>query len=203
MYMSNLWVTFSTDSSGSFTELSGNIIYNVNNIYNFNGNVIDTTSNFIIYELSNNPIQGHVSLEASNWKQLTLNNNLAPFQGYWLGGINTILPEITELLLISFYHGPLENSTYENDVTNTDGSIVSILRIIIVDKLLNPERLIGKYVDFTSQSGSNIEILEYISELLLDSGAHAYYFKISDTYNTEVTVVTMGETLNIPVITEQ
>ena len=94
MYMSNLWVTFSTDSSGSFTELSGNIIYNVNNLYNFNGNLVDITSHFIIYELSNNPIQGGVSLQANNWKQLKLNNILNPFQGYWLGGINTNLPLI-------------------------------------------------------------------------------------------------------------
>ena len=90
--MSNLWITFSTDSSGSFTELSGNIIYNLNNLYNFNGNLVDTTSDFIIYELSNNPIQGGVSLQANNWKQLNLNTILNPFQGYWLGGINTNLP---------------------------------------------------------------------------------------------------------------
>ena len=91
--MSNLWVTFSTDSSGSFTELSGNIIYNLNNLYNFNGNLVDTTSDFIIYELSNNPIQGGVSLQPNNWKQLNLNTILNPFQGYWLGGINTTLPQ--------------------------------------------------------------------------------------------------------------
>jgi surface protein len=92
--MSNLWVTFSTDSSGSFTELSGNIIYNLNNLYNFNGNLVDTTSDFIIYELSNNPIQGNVSLQANNWKQSNINTILNPFQGYWLGGINTNLPQI-------------------------------------------------------------------------------------------------------------
>ncbi|MHC5089063.1 MAG: BspA family leucine-rich repeat surface protein, partial [Planctomycetota bacterium] len=93
--MSNLWATFSTDSSGSFTELSGNIIYNVNNLYNFNGNLVDITSHFIIYELSNNPIQAGVSLQANNWKQLNLNAILNPFQGYWLGGINTKLPLFT------------------------------------------------------------------------------------------------------------
>ena len=92
--MTNLWVTFSTDSSGSFSELSGNIIYNVNNLYNFNGNLLDTSSDFIIYELSNNPIQANVSLQDSNWKQLNLNTILNPFQGYWLGGINTNLPQI-------------------------------------------------------------------------------------------------------------
>jgi len=92
--MTNLWLTFSTDISTNFTESSGNIIYNLNKLYNFNGNIIDTTSNFIIYELSNNPIQGDVSLQASNWNQLSLNNNLSPFQGYWLGGINTNLPLI-------------------------------------------------------------------------------------------------------------
>jgi len=92
--MTNLWVTFSTDSSGNFSELSGNIIYNVNNLYNFNGNLVDTSSNFIIYELSNNPIQANVLLQHSNWKQLNLNTNLNPFQGYWLGGINTNLPQI-------------------------------------------------------------------------------------------------------------
>jgi len=92
--MTNLWVTFSTDISRSFTEISGNIIYNLNNIYNFNGNVIDTTSNFIIYELSNNPIQSGIQLKTNNWKQLNLNTILNPFQGYWLGGINTNLPQI-------------------------------------------------------------------------------------------------------------
>ena len=94
MYMSNFWLTFSTDSSRSFTELSGNIIYNVNILYNFNGNLVDTSSNFIIYELSNNPIQGNVSLKSSNWKELNLDTILNPFQGYWLGGINTNLPQI-------------------------------------------------------------------------------------------------------------
>ena len=90
--MTNLWVTFSADSSGSFIELSGNIIYNLNNLYNFNGNILDTTSDFIIHELTNNPIQSDVSLQANNWKQLNLNTILNPFQGYWLGGINTNLP---------------------------------------------------------------------------------------------------------------
>ena len=92
MYMSKLWVTFSADSSGSFSELSNNIIYNLNNLYNFNGNLLDITSDFIIYELSNNPIQSDISLQANNWKQLNLNTILNPFQGYWLGGINTNLP---------------------------------------------------------------------------------------------------------------
>ena len=92
--MTNLWVKFSTDSSGSFTELSGNIIYNVNNLYNFNGNLVYTSSNFIIYELTNNPIQANVTLQDTNWKQLNLNTILNPFQGYWLGGINTNLPQI-------------------------------------------------------------------------------------------------------------
>ena len=132
MYMANLWVTFSTDSSGTFTELSGNIIYNVNNSYNFNGNLVDTTSNFIIYELTNNPIRTDVSLQANNWKKLNLNTILNPFQGYWLGGINTKLPEIfttTEELnsalniwgikpiLISNLYGSIENWDVGN-VTN-------------------------------------------------------------------------------------
>ena len=145
--MSNLWVTFSTDSSGSFTELSGNIIYNLNNLYNFNGNLVDTTSDFIIYELSNNPIQGNVSLQANNWKQLTLNNNLAPFQGYWLGGINTNLPQpfssglglirevnnwLTNPIPVTNIYGLIENwnvgnvrdmSTVFMDATSFDGNI--------------------------------------------------------------------------------
>ena len=99
--MTNLWVTFSTDSSVSFGELSGNIIYNVNNLYNFNGNLVDTSSNFIIYELTNNPIQANVTLQDTNWKQLNLNTILNPFQGYWLGGINTNLPQITLKYTIS------------------------------------------------------------------------------------------------------
>jgi hypothetical protein len=88
---SNLWVTFSTDISGNFSKISGNIIYNLNHIYNFNGNVIDTTSNFIIYELTNNPIQSGIPLEANNWKKLNFSDNLLPLQGYWLGGINTLV----------------------------------------------------------------------------------------------------------------
>ena len=210
MYMSNLWVTFSTDSSGSFTELSGNIIYNVNNLYNFNGNVIDTTSNFIIYELSNNPIQTDISLQASNWKQLSLNNNLTPFQGYWLGGINTILPgintilpEITELLLTSFYYGPLSGSVYESDLTNhTDAT--NILRISLSEKIQSPETLKNKYMNFSNYGGYGgiyIEIFEYISEKQNGFNNYSYFFKITDHLTTEVQQP-LGETL-IPVITSE
>ena len=132
--MTNLWVTFSTDISTNFTESSGNIIYNLNNIYNFNGNVIDTTSNFIIYELSNNPIQSGISLQTNNWKQLTLNNNLSPFQGYWLGGINTInynvsffygnklsYPQYFNTTNMPWYSGTipfLEATNYDNTLVN-------------------------------------------------------------------------------------
>ena len=120
--MTNLWVTFSTDISRSFTEISGNIIYNLNNIYNFNGNVIDTTSNFIIYELSNNPIQSGIQLKTNNWKQLTLNNNLSPFQGYWLGGINTNLPQIFTYIY--------ELQTAVIDWTNNPIPVVNIYGLI-------------------------------------------------------------------------
>jgi surface protein len=120
--MSNLWVTFSTDISGTFTELSGNIIYNLNNLYNFNGNLVDTTSNFIIYELSNNPIQGGVPLQTSNWNQFNSNTNLSPFQGYWLGGINTNLPQI--------FTSNTELQTEVNNWTNNPIPVVNIYGLI-------------------------------------------------------------------------
>ena len=204
--MTNLWVTFSTDISGSFSELSGNIIYNVNNLYNFNGNIIDTRSNFTIYELSNNPIQGGVPLQPNNWKQLTINTNLSPFQGYWLGQINTKLPEITELtelLVKSFYYGPLTGSGYEYDLPSNDTTnITNILRISLSEKIQSPETLKNKYMDFSNHSGIFIKISDHIVEQPYSS-VYIYFFKITNDSITENTAITIDGTLNIPVITSE
>tara|TARA_Y100000389_G_scaffold661_2_gene670 strand:- start:5903 stop:6526 length:624 start_codon:yes stop_codon:yes gene_type:complete len=178
--MSNLWVTFSTDSSGSFTELSGNIIYNINNLYNFNGNLVDTTSNFIIYELSNNPIQRGVSLQATNWKQLNLNTILNPFQGYWLGGINTTFPTVdirlytyslTETVgytsVVSFY------DVFSYGIDSDTNRIINVLNIPSIDDLTN-------YTFTSSADEAIINILEIYSTETQSNGT-TYNFTISVT----------------------
>ena len=93
--MSNFWLIFSTDISETFNELSGNIIFNLNNLNNFNGNLIDLTSNFTIHELDR-PVKNNEDLKSSHWNVLSLNTILSPFHGYWLGRINLILPKIFE-----------------------------------------------------------------------------------------------------------
>ena len=90
--MAKIWTTFSTDICGSFNELSGNIIYNLNK-YKFNGNLIDTTSNFLIYYLKDFVHHGDI-LQETDWDQIDLTYPLSPFQGYWLGGISLTLPQI-------------------------------------------------------------------------------------------------------------
>jgi len=105
-------------------------------------------------------------------------------------------PPITQLNITGFYYGPA--SSYSHEVPNTDGSI---LRINTTEKLLNPKRLISKYVDFTSQLGSIIEILDYIIEIEYES-AYVYHFKIGDNYNTSIES-TSFDVFSVPVFTEK
>lgn len=142
--MTNLWVTFSTDISTNFIESSGNIIYNLINLYSFNGNLIDTTSNFIIYELKN-IIQNGQTLKNYDWKRLSLNNNLSPFQGYWLGGINTKLPQI--------FTSTTQLGNAINNLTNNPISVVNIYGLIEnwnVENINDMSRLFIDKINFNS-----------------------------------------------------
>lgn len=131
-----------------------------------------------------------------------------PFQGYWLGGINTILPEITEiteLLLTSIYYGALNGSGYESDLTSNDTTnITNILRISLSEKIQSPETLKNKHKNFSNYDGIFIEILDYIVEQPNGSN-YIYFFKITNdlTPGAELSIIAMDGTLNIPVITSE
>lgn len=190
--MSNLWVTFSTDSSGSFTELSGNIIYNLNNLYNFNGNLVDTTSDFIIYELSNNPIQGGVSLQPNNWKQLNLNTILNPFQGYWLGGINT--KRTSNILNIDgYYYNTVGNyisnqaEFYNDSALDNIPSNSYIFVILSKNEISEPTTLESKDIYSLTLNPTNpIKIKNYI-QLSNNFNVDTYYY----VYTTDTAIANL------------
>lgn len=187
MYMSNLWVTFSTYSSGSFTELSGNIIYNVNNLYNFGGNVIDPTSNFIIYELSNNPIQTDVSLQANNWKKvdpgLTILN---PFQGYWLGSINTKIPTTqtsSQISISGYYHNSLHEYILNQSIFNTEltnkVTTSNIFLILSTHELANLKLLESYEITIPTLSSTSVVLKKYIAlENNFNIDTYYYFYEI-------------------------
>lgn len=183
--MTNLWVTFSTDSSGSFIELSGNIIYNLNELYNFSDKVIDVSSDFIIYELSNNnPIQGNVSLQANNWKQLNLNTILNPFQGYWLGGINTTVQVYNKEYIF-------ENYDYNNDnlgvVWSFEGAAYSNGTPLYIPSVNNPDD--GVYFGVLSVDVNSSTNYEYNIKLTITNQNNTGSYKLVLEWNGITTTI--------------
>lgn len=193
--MTNLWVTFSTDTSNTFDILSDNIIAELNMTYNFGGNVIDPTSDFIIYELSNNPIENDGSLQANNWKKvdrgLTILN---PFQGYWLGSINTKIPTTQtsdEIININgYYHNTLSQyilseSTFYAELNNKV-TTPHIFLILSTYELANINLLESREITIPSLSSNSVSLKKYIALPNNFDIDIFYYFFETDNFNNDL-----------------
>ena len=192
--MTNLWVTFSTDTSNTFDILSGNIIAELNMRYNFGGNVIDPTSNFIIYELSNNPIQNDGSLQANNWKKvdpgLTILN---PFQGYWLGSINTKIPTTqtsSQISISGHYHNSLDEYIsnqyiFYTELTNKV-TTSNIFLILSTYELANLKLLESYEITIPTLSSTSVVLTKYIAlENNFNIDTYYYVFE-TENLNTDL-----------------
>jgi surface protein len=206
--MSDLWVTFSSNNSGTFTELSGNIIYNLNNFYNFNRNLVDTTSNFIIYELTNHPIQGGVSLQANNWKRLNLNTILKPFQGYWLGGINTNLPQIftntseLQTAVNNWKTNPISVTNIYGNISNWDvGNVTNMASVFLGASSFNGNISSWDVGNVTNMAGMFINATnfnQYLNEWNVGNVTNmSSMFLGASSFNGNISSWDVGNVINI------